>query len=159
MLTYFCSSSHLALSLALLITGVGSSLLATNCLFTIQPNRERWIREDQEFHIGADVFIAAGFGNFIRCEMFVLEIGFVNGWGHEMGGSVFMAAGVASFTMTNFCQTMIFSYVIGGGVHVVMSTAIALFQGKVLEITSIYISIYFVVSYLLLHQIMPFTNS
>jgi len=113
-----------------ILAEVGSRLTAVHCFFTIQPEREQLIREKMEFQLGGDIFISGGVASFIRCDMIATVVGFLNGWGTEIGGSVFIAAGAASFTLTNFMTTQLFSYVVGGGIHVVVAGGIGLFVGK-----------------------------
>jgi len=113
-----------------ILTEPGSRLLVVNCYFTIQPSREHLIRESVEFIWGGDVFVTGGVAQFIRCDMFAFVVGFANGWGHEWGGSVFLGAGEASFILTNFMTTQVFSYVVGGGVHVVIAAGVGFFIGE-----------------------------
>ena len=113
-----------------ILVEAGSRLLSVNCYYTIQPRREHILRSELEFIWGGDIFITAGTAQFIRCDMLAFVIGFVNGWGHEIGGSVFMAGGQASFILTNFMTTQLFAYVVGGGIHVWIAAGVGFFVGK-----------------------------
>lgn len=108
---------------------LGGYLRAFDCSFTMPPWSEVLIRREQEYMLGGDVCIEGGRADFIACNMYVIVVGFINDFSREVGGSVLLLGGVATFTGVNFMTTQVFHCVMGFGMHVTIWGGVGIFTG------------------------------
>lgn len=98
----------------------GANLFAFDCLFTIQPTREAIFNDRPEFIFGGDLLMVGGVMNILACSFFAIVPGFVNSISTEIGGSVLILGGKATFTLVNFMTTQIFAFNAGSGMHLAL---------------------------------------
>lgn len=77
----------------------GANLFAFDCLFTIQPTREVIFNDKPEFIFGGDLLMVGGVMNVLACSFFAIVPGFINSISTEVGGSVLILGGTATFTL------------------------------------------------------------
>jgi len=77
----------------------GANTFLFDCLFTIQPQREAIINNTPEFIFGGDILMEGGMLNALACSFFAIVPGFINSISTEVGGSVLILGGTATFTL------------------------------------------------------------
>lgn len=98
----------------------GASLFTFDCLYTIQAERESIFNSQPEMIFGGDILMEAGTLNAIACSFFAIVPGFINSVSTEIGGSVLILGGTATFTLVNFMTTQIFAFNVGAGMHIAL---------------------------------------
>lgn len=98
----------------------GASLFTFDCLYTIQAERESIFNSQPEMIFGGDILMEAGTLNAIACSFFAIVPGFINSISTEIGGSVLILGGTATFTLVNFMTTQIFALNVGVGMHIAL---------------------------------------
>lgn len=108
----------------------GARLFAFDCLFTIQPVREAFINDTPEFIFGGDILMVGGVMTIVGCSFFAITPGFVNTVSTEIGGSVLILSGAATFSLVNFMTSQIFALNIGTGMHLTLLGGAVAMSGK-----------------------------
>jgi hypothetical protein len=82
-----------------LYLSIGANLFLFDCLFTIQPEREVIFNDQPELIWGGDILMEGGMLNALACSFFAIVPGFINSISTEIGGSVLILGGTATFTL------------------------------------------------------------
>lgn len=98
----------------------GASLFTFDCLYTIQAEREPIFNDKPEMIFGGDILMEGGTLTAVACSFFAIVPGFVNSISTEVGGSVLILGGTATFTLVNFMTTQIFAFNVGVGMHIAL---------------------------------------
>jgi hypothetical protein len=98
----------------------GARLFTFDCLYTIQPERESIFNSQPEMIFGGDILMEGGSLTVVACSFFAIVPGFINSLSTEIGGSVLILGGTATFTLVNFMTSQIWAYNIGVGMHLAL---------------------------------------
>ncbi len=98
----------------------GASLFTFDCLYTIQPERESIFNSQPEMIFGGDILMEGGTLTVVGCSFFAIVPGFINSISTEIGGSVLILGGTATFTLVNFMTSQIFAFNVGAGMHLAL---------------------------------------
>lgn len=107
----------------------GATLFAFDCLFTIQPVRESVINDTPEAIFGGDILMEGGVMTIVGCSFFAVVPGFINSISTEIGGSILILSGTATFTLVNFMTSQIFAFNVGVGMHLAVLGGAVSMQG------------------------------